>query len=61
MLAASSVRIMRKAIVTFSLLVVGHPSCGRRLNLGFGSARICQPLVVLFGASISRGKMLLPE
>jgi len=61
MLAATSNRIMRKAIVTFSLLAVGHPSCGRRLNLGFGSAGICPPLVVLFGASISRGKMLLPE
>jgi len=61
MLAASSNKIMRKAIVTFFLLAVGHPSCGWRLNLGFGSAGICPPLVVLFGASFSRGKMLLPE
>jgi hypothetical protein len=61
MLAASSVRIMRKAIVTFSLIAVGHPSCGRRLNLGFDSTGLWPPLVVLFGASISRGKTLLPE
>jgi hypothetical protein len=59
MLAASSVRIMRKAIVTFSLLAVGYPSCGWRLNLSFGSAGIYTQLVVLFGASISRGKTLL--
>jgi len=61
MLAASSVRIMRKAIITFSFLAVGHPSYGRRLNLGFDSAEVWPPLVVLFGASISRGKTLLPK
>jgi len=31
------------------------------LNLGFGSARVWPPLVMLFGASISRGKTLLSE
>jgi len=36
MLAMSSVQIMRKAIVTSSLLAVGHPSCGQKLNPGFG-------------------------
>jgi len=61
MLAASSIRIMRKAIITFSLLAVGHPSYGRRLNLGFDSAGVWPPLVVLFGASILKEKTLLPE
>ena len=56
MLAVSSVRIMRKAIVTSSLLVVGHLSCGQRWNPGFGSAGILLPLVVMFGALISEGK-----
>jgi len=46
--------------VTSSLFAVGHPSCGQRLNLGFGSAGVWPPLAVLFGALILRGKTLLP-
>ena len=60
MLAVSFVRIMRKAIITYSLLAVGHPSCGQRWNPGFSSAGVWPPLVVLFGALISGGKTLLP-
>jgi len=60
MLAVSSVRIMRKAIITSSLLAVGHPSCGQRWNPGFSSAGVWPLLVVLFGALISGGKTLLP-
>jgi len=56
MLAVSSVWIMRKAIVTSSLLAVGHPSYGQRWNPGFGSARVWPPLVVLFKALISGGE-----
>ena len=60
MLAVSSVQIMKKAIVTSSLLEVGHPSCGQRWNPGFSPAGVWPPLVVLFGALISGGKTLLP-
>jgi len=48
------------SFVTSSLFTVGHPSCGQRLNPGFGFARVWPPLVVLFGALILRGKTLLP-
>jgi len=60
MLAVSSVRIMKKVIITSSLLEVGHPSCGQRWNPSFDLARVWPPLVVLFGALISGGKIFLP-
>jgi len=60
MLVVSSIQIMRKAIVTSSLLVVGHPFCGQRWNPGFSSAVIWSSLVVLFEALISGGKTLFP-
>jgi len=59
MLAVSSVRIMKKAIVTSSLLEVGHPSCGQRWNPGFSPAGVWPPLVVLFGALISGGENIV--
>ena len=60
MLVVSFFRIMREAIVTSSLLAVGHPSCGQKWNPGFGSIGLWPPLVMLFKALISGAEMLLP-
>jgi hypothetical protein len=61
MLVVSSVRIIRRAIITFSLPTTGHPSYGWKLNPGLGFAEVWAPLIVQFGASILRGKPLLLE
>jgi len=61
MLIMSSIRIMRRAIVTFSLPAVGRPSYGWKLNPGLGFAEVWAPSTVLFGASILRAKSLLLE
>jgi len=57
----SSIRIMRRAIVTFSLPTVGRPSYVWKLNPGLGFIEVWAPSTVLFGASILRAKPLLLE